>query len=121
MKKDNITRDKTFAFALRIIKLGKYLTEEKREFILSKQIIRSGTAVGALVREAEYAQSQADFIHKLHVSLKEANETEYWLNLLKESGYIDEVSFSSIELDIKEILRLLISSIKTAKTNLYEN
>ncbi len=118
MKKDGITRNKTFAFALRIVRLGKYLIEEKREFILSKQILRSGTAIGALIREAEYAQSAADFIHKLHISIKEANETEYWLCLLKESGYIDNSLYDSLDGDLSEILRLLTASIKTAKNNL---
>lgn len=118
MKKDGITRNKTFAFALRIVKLSKYLNEEKREYILSKQVLRSGTAIGALIREAEYAQSAADFIHKLHISVKEANEAEYWLCLLKESGYIENPLFISLENDLSEILRLLTASIKTAKNNL---
>jgi four helix bundle protein len=112
-----IVRDKSFSFALRIVKLYKYLAEEKREYILSKQVLRSGTAIGALIREAEQAESKADFIHKLAIALKEANETEYWLDLLFQSEYIEEKSYHSIHADIKEILKLLTSIIKTTKTN----
>jgi four helix bundle protein len=78
----HIVREKSFSFALRIVKLYKYLTEEKREYVLSKQVLRSGTSIGALIREAEQGESKADFIHKLAISLKEAKETEYWLELL---------------------------------------
>lgn len=115
MEDKSILRNKSFQFALRIIKLSKYLQEEHKEYILSKQILRSGTSIGALVREAQYAQSKADFLHKLMIALKEANETEYWLFLLFESMYIDEKMFNSIDPDIKELLKLLISSTKTVK------
>ncbi|MDQ1326216.1 MAG: hypothetical protein QG564_1341 [Campylobacterota bacterium] len=115
MEDKSILRNKSFQFALRIIKLSKYLQEEHEEYILSKQILRSGTSIGALVREAQYAQSKADFLHKLMIALKEANETEYWLLLLFESKYIDEKMFNSIDPDIKELLKLLISSTKTVK------
>ena len=80
--KENIVKNKSFDFALRIVKLYKFLIEEKREFVISKQLLRSGTAIGALIREAEHAESKADFIHKMSISLKEANETEYWIDLL---------------------------------------
>ena len=80
--KENAIRDKSFAFALRIVKLYQYLTEQKKEYVLSKQLLRSGTAIGALVREAQQAESKADFIHKLAIALKEANESDYWLDLL---------------------------------------
>ncbi len=113
--KESILLEKSFVFALRIIKLSRYLHNEHREYILSKQIIRSGTSIGALIREAQYAQSKADFLHKLTIALKEANETEYWLLLLSESNYIDEKMFNSIYPDIKELLKLLISSTKTVK------
>jgi four helix bundle protein len=86
----HVIRDKSFYFALHIVKLYKYLTAAKKEYILSKQVLRSGTAIGALTREAEQAESRADFIHKLAIALKEANETEYWLDLLFQSAYIDE-------------------------------
>lgn len=115
MEDKSILRNKSFQFALRIIKLSKYLQEDHKEYILSKQILSSGTSIGALVREAQYAQSKADFLHKLTIALKEANETEYWLLLLFESKYIDEKMFNSIDPDIKELLKLLISSTKTVK------
>ncbi len=111
----NIIKDKSFEFALRIIQLYKYLTTEQKEYIMSKQLLRSGTAIGALVRESEHAESKADFIHKLSIALKEANETEYWLDLLNQSSYIDKNRQVSISNDIKDILRLLISIIKTSK------
>lgn len=114
--KESVLREKSFAFALRIAKLAKYLNQEHKEYILSKQVVRSETAVGALVREAQYAQSKADFLHKLTIALKEANETEYWLLLLYKAEYIDEKMFQSIEPEIKELLKLLISSTKTIKT-----
>ena len=107
--------DKSFDFALRIIKLFKYMHTEHREYILSKQILRSGTAIGALVREAQFAHSKADFLNKLTVALKEANETKYWLELLWKSGYINNKMYQSIEPDIDELLKLLISSTKTVK------
>lgn len=112
---NSILREKSFNFALRSIKLSKYLQSEHKEYILSKQVLRSGTSIGALVREAQYAQSKADFLHKLTIALKEANETEYWLLLLSESNYIDKKMFNSIYPDIKELLKLLISSTKTIK------
>jgi four helix bundle protein len=113
--KENILKDKSYGFALRIIKAYKFLSQEQREFVLSKQMLRSGTSVGALIREAEHAQSKADFINKLNIGLKEANETEYWLMLLKDSGFIDEKSFLSIHQDCAELIRLLISIVKTTK------
>jgi len=116
MESNSVLREKSFQFALRIIKLSQYLQEEHHEYILSKQIIRSGTSIGALVREAQYAQSKADFLHKLTIALKEANETEYWLLLLVESHYITPTMFQSIDPQIKELLKLLISSTKTIKT-----
>ena len=115
--KDNIVKDKSYAFALRVIKAYKFLSEKQREFVLSKQMLRSGTAIGALVREAEQAQSKADFISKMNIALKEANETEYWLMLLKDSDYIDENSFVSIHKDCAEVVKLLISIVKTTKEN----
>jgi len=115
--KKNILKDKSFLFALRIVKLYKFITEEKKEYIISKQLLRSGTAIGALVREAEHSESKADFIHKLSISLKEANETEYWIDLLYYSEFIEEISYKSIIADCQELLKLLISVIKTSKQN----
>ena len=93
----------------------RFLNEERREPVLSKQMLRSGTAIGALVREAEHAESRADFIHKLSIALKEANETEYWLELLHQSGYLEQTGYQSIIADCQELLRLLISIVKTSK------
>jgi four helix bundle protein len=115
--KENVIKNKSFAFALRTVKMYQFLCEQKKEFVLSKQLLRSGTAVGALVREAEQAESSADFIHKMAIALKEANETDYWIELLFQSKYIDEVAFNSIKSDLTEILKLLISIIKTTKQN----
>ena len=114
---ENILKDKSYAFALRVVKLYRYLCEE-HEYVLSKQMIRSGTAVEALVSEAEFAQSKADFISKLSIAPKEFNETLYWFSLLKDSEYseyIDEKMFQSIKPDIEELIKLLVTSIKTAK------
>lgn len=110
-----IVRDKSFSFALRIIKISKYLNEQKKEYVLSKQVLRSGTAVGALIREAEQGESKADFIHKLAIALKEAKETEYWLALLFHSDYVEEKSYLSINADVEELIKLLVSIIKTSK------
>lgn len=115
IKKDNILKEKSFAFALRIIKCYQYLQTEKHEYVLSKQLLRCGTSIGANVREAEQAQSKADFIHKLSIALKEANETEYWLELLYQSNYLEQKLFESLQLDCKELLKLSISVIKTSK------
>ncbi|MBP5219801.1 MAG: four helix bundle protein [Bacteroidaceae bacterium] len=112
---DNIIKDKSFAFALRIIRMYQYLREQKSEFVLSKQVLRSGTSIGANVREAEHAQSDADFIHKMNIALKEANETEYWLELLFQSDYIEESQYDSIIADCRELNKLLISIVKTMK------
>ena len=112
-----ILRDKSFAFALRIIKLYKFLTEEKKEFVLSKQVLRSGTSVGANIREGKNAQSNSDFINKYSIALKEADETQYWLELLFASNYIDKKAYESLNNDIKELIAILTSSIKTVKNN----
>ena len=111
--KENVVRDNSFDFALRIVKLAKYLEGEKKEYVLSKQVLRSGTAIGALVREAEHAESKADFIHKMSIALKEANETSYWLEL-HQGGYIDEQSFQSIGSDSEELIKVLIAIVKTS-------
>ena len=113
----SITHIKTKAFAVRIIRFYKYLAEEKHEYVLAKQILRSGTSIGANVRESYSAQSRADFINKLYIALKEADETQYWLELLYESEIIDENIFCSLNNDLKEIIAIITSSIKTAKQN----
>jgi four helix bundle protein len=114
-KKKWLLKEKSYKFAIRIVRLTQYLRQKKRETIMSKQVLRSGTAIGALIREAEFAQSKADFVNKLSVSLKEANETAYWLSLLKDTEYIDATMFESISLDCEELLCILVASIKTTK------
>lgn len=116
MKKENVVREKSYLFALRIVKLNKFLAEEKKEFTLSRQLLRSGTAIGALIRESEQAESDADFIHKLSIALKEANETDYWLHILKDTEYLNQKMFASISKDAKELIKLLTSIIKTCKS-----
>ena len=113
MYEDNVVVNKSKHFALRIIKLYKYLTNEKSEYIMSKQIMRSGTSIGANIRESVRGQSKADFYAKMNIALKEASETEYWLELLYESEYISKQLFDSIYADCQEIIRLLISITKT--------
>ena len=117
MMKENVLLDKSKAFALRIIKMYKYLTEEKKEYILSKQVLRSGTSIGANAREASRGQSKADFHAKLYISLKEADETQYWLELLFESGYLPEKEYKSIYEDCEELIRILVSITKNQKKN----
>jgi four helix bundle protein len=114
MERKNIIKEKSFAFAIEVVNLYKVLAE-KREFVLSRQMLRSGTSIGANIREAEHAQSKADFIHKLSISLKEANETEYWLDLLYETKYLSDIDFLNIKPKITELLRLLTSIVKTSK------
>lgn len=115
MKKDNAIVDKSKTFALRIIKLYKYLCEAKKEFVLSKQILKSGTSIGANVREAECGQTAADFYAKMYIAYKEAAETAYWLELLHESGYVEDDAFESIYGDCREIVRILASITKSQK------
>ncbi|MEO7293026.1 MAG: four helix bundle protein [Ginsengibacter sp.] len=116
--KQNIVAEKSITFALRIVKAYKFLCNEKKEYVLSKQLLRSGTAIGAVIRESEHAESKADFIHKLSIALKEANETDYWLFILKESNYITKAEYVSLGNDCQELLKLLASIVKTTKSNL---
>lgn len=112
--KENVIKSKSFAFALRIVKLNKFLIGQK-EYVLSKQVLRSGTSIGAMVRESEHAESNADFIHKMAVAQKEANETMYWLELLHQSDYLEKKMFHSMESDLIEIQKLLSSIIISMK------
>lgn len=114
-KTDNIVVDKSKTFALRIIRLYQYLQNDKKEFILSKQLLRSGTSIGANIREAIRGQSKADFYAKMNISLKEAGETEYWLELLHESGYIEQKAFDSIYDDCQQLIKILVSITKTQR------
>ena len=113
--------DKSKAFALRIIKMYNYLCEEKKELILSKQVLRSGTSIGANIREGFQGQTDADFIAKLSISQKEASETMYWLELLHESMFLEDDSFESIYADCEELMKLLTASLKKKKASLTHN
>lgn len=113
----NIIVVKSKDFAIRIVKLYKYLDENKKEYVLSKQLLKSGTSIGANVKEAIRGQSKPDFYAKMNIALKEASETEYWLEILKETEYIDDVSFKSIYADCQEILKILMSITKTQNSD----
>ncbi len=116
--KRDILKDKSFKFANRIIKLYMYLSENKRSYILNKQLLRSGTAVGAMVRESKNAESKPDFIHKLGIAQKECDETMYWLELLNENKFITESQFKSIYADSEELLKIIKSAILTTKSSI---
>jgi four helix bundle protein len=118
LEKPNPLKDKSYFFALKIVRLSQDLVSNKKEYILSKQILRSGTSVGALIREGEFAASRADFINKLTVALKEANETDYWLMLLKDTDYINEERFIALQSECKELIAMLVSSINTVKNRM---
>jgi four helix bundle protein len=114
----NEVKERSMDFALRIVKLYQYLCSEKKEYVISRQVLKSGTAIGALVREAEFGESKADFVHKMSIALKEANETEYWLILLVRSSYLTDKQFDDIGKDIDILVKLLVSIVKTGKENL---
>ncbi len=118
MSSKSILKTKSFQFATRIIKLSHYLKKNHNAFELATQVFKSGTAIGALVREAEFAESSKDFIHKMHIGLKESNETEYWIELAMAAGFITRRMFNSINGDNKELLRMLISTVKTTKSRI---
>lgn len=115
--RDNILLDKSFSFAVRIVNLYKYLCDEKKEYILSKQLLRSGTSIGANINESQDAQSTNDFISKLSIALKEARESKYWIELLKETNYLTDKEADNILEDLVEVIKLLVSIIKTTKKN----
>ena len=114
---ESIVKDRSKKFAVRIVRLNQYLSEEKREYVMSKQILRSGTSIGANVREALDGQSKADFTAKMSIALKEASETEYWLELLHETDYLSEEQYESIAADCKELAKILTSIVKTSRGN----
>jgi four helix bundle protein len=116
--KNNIVAEKSVKFAIRLTKLYKYLSENKREYIISKQLLRSGTAIGAMIREAVHAESKADFLHKINIALKEANETDYWLLILKEGGYLNEKEYQNIWNECNELISILVSIVRTTKVSL---
>lgn len=118
---DGVLKRKSYGFAIRVVKLTQYLQTDYKEYVLSRQVLKSGTSIGALVKEAEFAQSKLDFINKLSIALKEANETSYWLSLLYETNYIDEKLFDSLQSDCKELIAILVSIVKTTKKNILNN
>ena len=117
-KSENIVKIKSFDFAIRMVRLYQHLNDKKKEFVMSKQCLRSGTSIGALIREAEYAQSKADFVNKLSIAIKESNEVLYWLELLFKTDYIDDKMFESLKSNAEETLKLLTSIINTTKKNI---
>ena len=115
--RENILKDKSYQFAVEIIKLCHNLRREKKEYVLTNQILKSGTSIGANIREAEFGQSKADFINKMSISLKEANETRYWLDLLRDTGYLKNDTYNKLYYKITELIRILVSTVKTSKTS----
>ncbi len=116
-EKPNPLKEKSFQFAISVVKVYKYLSDQKREFVLSKQLLRSGTSIGANIREAQNAQSKSDFIHKLSISQKECDETLYWLELLHQTNYLENETFNTLYNEASELLKILKSSIITTKKN----
>ena len=114
VKRSDPLGEKSYQFAIRIVRLSKFL-QNKNEFVLSRQVLRSGTAIGALIREAKFGQSKADFTNKMSIALKEANETDYWLHLLKDTDYISNDQFKSVQPDCNELIALLVSTVKSSK------
>jgi four helix bundle protein len=112
---ESILRIKSYAFAIRVVELNKYLAQEFREYVLARQVLRSGTAIGALIREAEFGQSRADFSNKMSIALKEANETKYWLDLLKDTSYIDAATHVDLGSTCNELIRMLVATVKTTR------
>ena len=116
--RDNVIRVKTYAFAICVVDAYRFLCDSQKEYVLSKQMLRSGTAIGALVAEAHHAQSGADFLNKMNIALKEANETSYWLSLLKDTDYLEMKLYDSMAQDCNEIIALLVSIVKSMKNSL---
>jgi len=119
--RENNLKNKSFAFAVRIVKLYQLLTAERKEFVLSKQLLRAGTAIGSMVRESENAESKADFIHKLSIAQKECNESIYWLELLNATDYLSKTEYDSVNNDAVELIKILTTIIKNTKKNLTSN
>lgn len=118
MRKNNILKEKSFAFALKIVQIYKAIASENKEFVLSKQLLRSGTAIGALVRESENAASAKDFLNKLTVALKEADETQNWLELLSQSDLVSVEDFATLNSQCNELVSMLVASVKTLKSKI---
>ncbi len=114
---NSILKDRSMAFAIRIVNLNRYLRNVKKEFVLAKQILRSGTSIGANISESRFAQSKADFANKLHIALKEASETEFWIELLANTDHISESEKESLIKDCQELMKMLVASLNTSKRN----
>jgi len=121
MSQESVLKTKSFDFAISVIKLHQYLRKKFDEYQLSKQVLRAGTSVGALIREAEHAESRKDFLHKLNIGLKEIDECSYWLDLLFATNYLNKKMYESIKKDSTELLKMLIASVKTTKTRIKQN
>lgn len=119
--KDNIIAKKSYSFALEVVKIYKFLINEKKEYVISKQMLRSGTSVGANIHEAIASESKKDFIHKLGIAVKEARETSYWLNLLKDSDYVNDEQFKNLNRNCNEVIRILNSIILTTKERYFKS
>lgn len=117
MVANNVLSEKTLAFSIRIVNCYKYFIDNKQEYVMSKQLLRCGTSIGANTFEAVYAQSKADFISKLCISLKEASETSYWLTLLNRTSYLEDNLYNSMKKDLDEIIRIIVKTIKTTRKN----
>jgi len=117
VEKENVVKSKSFAFSVRIVRLYQYLANQKKEFIIAKQLLRSGTSVGAMVKEAEHAESRNDFKHKISIAQKEINESIYWLELLRETEYLSKEEFESLKADAIELLKIVTAIIKSVKVN----
>ena len=115
--RENIIKEKAFSFAIRIVNLYKYLCDDKKEFIMSKQLMRSGTSIGANISEADRAVSKKDFANKSAIALKEANESDYWIELLHKTNYLDDKEYNSLKNDIVELIKILITIVKKAVSN----
>ena len=114
--RESILKNKGYSFAIRIVKLSQHLVTEHREFVLSRQVLKSGTAIGALIREAEFGQSRTDFRNKMSIALKEATETDYWLSLLHDTDYLNERLFFSLSRDCVELIKMLVATVKTTQS-----
>jgi four helix bundle protein len=117
VEKENVVKNKSFAFSVRIVRLYQYLANQKKEFIIAKQLLRSGTSVGAMVKEAEHAELRNDFKHKISIAQKEINESIYWLELLRETEYFSKEEFDSLKADAVELLKIVTAIIKSVKVN----
>lgn len=118
VKRGNIVKEKSLSFAIRVVNLYRFLINDKKEYVLSKQLLKSGTSVGAMIREADHAESKADFIHKMAIAQKECNESLYWLELLNKTDYLKIEKFESINNDAIELIKLITSIIKITKKNI---